>query len=64
MHDGSDMMDLADDVLACWDEFPRLNNVISPLDELILKHGKPAVDEARTFLRRMGLLESEVNKVS
>lgn len=56
-----DLMDLADEVLKCWDEFPAVSGVVSPMDALILKHGKPAVDQAVAFIRRLGLLEGEIH---
>ena len=55
-----DLMSLSDEVLRCWDEFPPVSGVVSPMDALILKYGKPAVDQAVAFIRRLGLLESEV----
>lgn len=53
-----DLFDVADDLLACDDEFPTLEGVVAPKDSLVNKHGQEAVDDSRLLLHRLGYLES------
>lgn len=62
--DVHDLIELTAKVIGCWDEFPAISGVVSPMDNLMLQHGVSPVTEAINFARRMGFLEAECNQMT